>query len=49
MEVFWVFRRVNEMYYLPHFMNITVHAVSGLEENEEGVGTAIRSFAAVRV
>ena len=49
MKSFWVFRKVNETYYLPHFINITVHAVSGLEEKGEGVGTAISSVAAVRV
>lgn len=48
-EMVWVFRKVNEMSYLPHLINVTIHAVCGLEENGAGVRTVMSSFAAVQV
>lgn len=34
---------------MPYFTNIIVHVISDLEEDGEGVGRAISSFAAVQV
>ena len=48
-EMVWVLRKVNEMSYLPHLINVTIHSISGLEEHGEGVGTVMSSFAAVQV
>lgn len=48
-KLFGVFRKVNERYYVPHFINMMVHATSGLEQDGEGVGRAMSSSAVARV